>query len=640
MPVSIRSRLLLLVLSVLVPGAAAALWIISQTYQAERQALERHLSDTTRALATVIDMAATQRPAELQQLLARQGLPPDWVVQVITPGGQIVAVQPRGLADAAPPLTPAVKQQLAPGRELAFDATAADGRAMRAYLHTTARGWTLVCALPQPTLMAGMPPVVQKVVLGSLLLLGLAVFGALWAARHIVEPVHALKRAARRMHSGQPMTARSTGIVECDEVAVALSTAGNALRHSRSELEREVADAVKRTREAEQRISRSQHIEALGRLTGGVAHDFNNLLGVISNSAHLMQRQNSATELQQPLAATLRAVAVGSRLTQQLLRFAAQQPVCAQPVDLAQTLPELRELMQTVLGARIEVTVAVAPGTPRVTIDKNELELTLTNLTLNARDAMPLGGHLSLQARRAHEDEVPDLPDGDYVLITVSDDGLGINDDVADRVFEPFFTTKEVGQGTGLSLAQVMGFCKQAGGTARLTSTEGLGTTVSLLLPARDEISIPAAPAPQMPDSQAPSIDGARLLLVEDNDDLAEVTAALLGRLGCKVRRATDSQSALRLIADEPAFDVVLSDIRMPGGMDGLGLARVLRDHCPDLPVVLLSGYAAPIHADDDFVVLSKPCPPNTLVAAIHDAIEGPAAHRLNLQQGSPLSAG
>ena len=640
MPVSIRSRLLLLVLSVLLPGAAAALWIISQTYQAERQAQDRHLSDVTRALAMEIDLAATQQPAELQQLLARQGLPPDWVVQVIAPGGEVVAAHPPGLADAALRLTPELRQQRAPGRELTFEATAADGLAMSAYLNTTARGWTLVSAQPDPTLIAAMSPAVQKVAAGSLLLLGIAIFGALWAARRIIEPVHALKHAASRMQRGETMTGGTTGIVECDEVAATLATAADALRHSRSELERQVAEAVKHTREAEQRISRSQHIEALGRLTGGVAHDFNNLLGVISNSAHLMQRQNSAIELQQPLAATLRAVAVGSRLTQQLLRFAAQQPICAQPVELAQMLPWLRELMQTVLGARIEVTVAVAPNTPRVTIDSNELELALTNLTLNARDAMPLGGHLSLQARRAHEDEVPDLPDGDYVLITLSDDGLGIDDDVAGQVFEPFFTTKEVGQGTGLSLAQVMGFCKQAGGTARLTSTEGLGTTVSLLLPARDEISIPAAPAPQIPDSQMPSIDGARLLLVEDNDDLAAVTAALLGRLGCEVRRAADSQGALRLIANEPAFDVVLSDIRMPGGMDGLSLARVLRDHCPDLPVVLISGYAAQTLDGEDFVVLLKPCPPTALIAALHDAIEGPAAHRVKLRQSLPLSAG
>ncbi|MBX9715648.1 MAG: response regulator, partial [Burkholderiaceae bacterium] len=620
----IRSRLLLLVLSVLVPGIAAALWVVSQTYHAERQALDRQFRDASRALAAAIDLAAPPPQAEWQALIARQGLPADWVVDVFSPGGEIVELLPRPLVSTAPRWMPESRQAMAAGLERAVQATASDGRAMLAYRHTTPDGWTLISALPSPTQVAGMTPAVQQVAIGSLLLLGLAVFGALWLARRITAPVHALKHAAARLQAGEPVANRATGIAECDAIATAIAEAADGLRRSRAEVEREVTAAVIRTRESEQRISRSQHIEALGRLTGGVAHEFNNLLGVISNSAHLMQRQDTTAELQAPLAATLRAVAVGSRLTQQLLRFAAQQPVCAQPVDLAAALHEWRDLLQTVTGARIAVTVAVAPGTPRVTVDANELELALTNLSLNARDAMPRGGHLRLQARRAHDDEVPDLPAGEYVLITVSDDGLGIDDDAAGHVFEPFFTTKEAGQGTGLSLAQVMGFCVQAGGTARLTSTEGLGTTVSLLLPACGEPPLVAAAEPHR---HSHSIDGARLLLVEDNDDLAEVTEALLSRLGCQVHRAADPQGALRLIADEPAFDVVLSDIKMPGGMDGLGLARVLRELCPDLPVVLISGYAEQAADHDDFRVLDKPCQPTQLIAALHEAIEGPAAH-------------
>ncbi len=502
--------------------------------------------------------------------------------------------------------------------------------------------------LAEPT-VAGLSPAVLKVAVGSLLLLGLSALGVGWVARRITGPVHAPKHATQHApkhaaddtQPGEPLAAGSVAstvgtsvgtsiaitvaITDCNEAAASPTPASGGFHRPRGALAPDTAAEAMRVDQAEQRISRSQHIEALGRLTGGVAHDFNNLLGVISNSAHLMQRHAGA-DLQAPLAATLRAVAVGSRLTQQLLRFAAQQPVQIQPVDLAHTLPALQALIQAVLGARTEVRIAVAPDTPRVNVDTNEFELALTNLTLNARDAMPLGGHLRLQARRAHDDEVPDLPDGEYVLITLSDDGRGIDDDAAWHAFEPFFTTKDVGQGSGLSLAQVMGFCVQAGGTARLTSTPGLGTTVSLLLPAHHEAAVRPAPATLL--SPTHSIDGMRLLLVEDNDDLAEVTVELLSTVGCKVRRAIDSQVALRMIADEAAFDVVLSDVRMPGGMDGLGLARVLRDYCPDLPVVLLSGYAAQTLPDEDFVVLAKPCPPNELVAALHHAIEGVAAHR------------
>lgn len=634
MTAPLRSRLLLLVFSVLAPGVAAAVWVISQTYQAERESLSRQLRDTTVALATVIDRAAVQRPAELQQLIAQEHLPPDWVVQVIAPGGEIVAAQPPGPAATLSHLPSEFQQRPAPGRELALEIASTQGRAMNVHLSTTARGWTLLGAAPTPTLTGAMPVAVKKVVVGSLALLGLALAGVLWAARGIADAAREPKQLALRATSGEAIKAGSSGSTESDDSATALTTAADTLRQSRSELERHVADAVQKTRDAERQASRSQRIEALGRLTGGVAHDFNNLLGIISNSAHLIERQTSGVDVQAALAATLRAVAVGSRLTQQLLRFAGQHQVNAHAVDLSRALPDLRDLMQTVLGARTEVAVAVAPGTACVTIDTNELELALTNLALNARAAMPLGGRLRVEARRAHGDEVPDLPDGDYVLITVSDNGLGIDDDAAGRVFEPFFTTKAVGQGTGLSLAQVLGFCVQAGGTARLTSTEGLGTTVSLLLPARpaDTAISPVASAPSVSSvpsaALAPSIDGSRVLLVEDNDDLAAMTKALLIGWGCEVERAAASEAALRLIADEPAFDVVLSDIRMPGGMDGLGLARVLRDYCPDLPVVLLSGYAALTLDDEDFIVLTKPCPPTALITALHGAIEGVAAHR------------
>lgn len=595
MTASIRFRVLLLVLSVLVPAVVAALWVIAQAYRFEQQALDQHLRDATRAMAAAVDLVRPQHPVEWQQLIDGQGLPPDWQIQAITPGGEIVALPPRTPAPTAHRLTTPALQPLAPGTGLAFDTTDSDGRAMRAYRCTTPRGWTLASALPAPTLTAAMPPAVRQALLGSLLLLGLAALTAWWVAQR---------------------PAAAAGLTGTASGAAAAGAAGAA----------EAATIVARAPDAELRISRSQHIEALGRLTGGVAHDFNNLLGVISNSAHLIQRQSPAADLQAPLAATLRAVAIGSRLTQQLLRFAAQRPLCAQPVELAGTLHGLRDLLQTVMGARTEVTVAVAADTPCVTVDTNELELALTNLSLNARDAMPSGGHLHLQARRAHDDEVPDLPEGRYVLITISDDGLGIDDDTVERVFEPFFTTKAIGQGTGLSLAQVMGFCVQAGGTARLTSTEGLGTTVSLLLPAREDP--PTRVDAATPGHPPSSIDGARLLLVEDNDDLAEVTAALLSRMGCEVQRAVDPQSALRLIANEPAFDVVLSDVKMPGGMDGLGLARVLREACPGLPVVLISGHAAQTSAGEDFVVLDKPCQPADLVAALHEAIEGPAAQR------------
>jgi signal transduction histidine kinase len=214
--------------------------------------------------------------------------------------------------------------------------------------------------------------------------------------------------------------------------------------------------------------SDAARVEALGRLAGGVVHDFNNLLGVVSNSAHLIQRQASGPELQAPVAATLRAVEAGSRLTQHLMRFAGRQPSPPPAVDLASTLAEANEFLQAIAGRRIELSVAVAPATRHVMVDESGLELALTTLTLNARDAMPSGGRLRLHACNAVADDTSGLPDGDYVLITVGDEGRGDGD----------------ASPATLNLRQVLSFCVRSGGTSRRASTPGLGTTVSMLLPA------------------------------------------------------------------------------------------------------------------------------------------------------------
>ena len=430
-----------------------------------------------------------------------------------------------------------------------------------------------------------------------------------------------LKQVASELQAGHVVEPQPTGIAECDDVALALAQASATMRESQAELERQVAQAVQLTREAEHRVSHNQRVEALGRLTGGVAHDFNNLLGVISNSAHLIQRQTTSQKLLVPVAATLRAVEVGSRLTQHLLRFSGRQPVQPRAVSLAAFLPEVLELMKLVLGKRVEVALEVDPDTPNVTVDPSELELGLINLALNARDAIEGTGHVWLRAGVAQAEDTLDLPAGEFVAISVGDDGKGLDESLAERVFEPFFSTKGVGQGTGLGLSQVHGLCKQAGGTARLASTPGLGTTVTLVLPAA---SAPPRPAPAAGPSEAElSLHGRRVLLVEDNDELAEVTAALLSSFGATIERAAEASQALRLLDGAPPFDVMLSDVVMPGDMDGVALARRLQVDRPELPVVLISGYSSALASAGDLVVLRKPCAPDDLIAALQQAMAG-----------------
>ena len=571
---------------------------------------------------TVLNLAITIRPAELQRIVDAQKLPDDWVAAVLDNRGRIVARVPGGADFVGREAAADLRDRMAMQREGLFRSVSLAGKPIVGYFSTTAQGWTYLTAMPPAQFSGLLPGSVQQVVLGALALLGIAIAGAFWLSRRIVDPVNALKAAAAQLQTGQTVAYRPTGIAECDEVACALSRACETIQRARTDLESQVAQAVARTRLAEQRASKGQRIEALGPLTGGVAHDFNNLLGVVSNSAHLIERHPAVRDLELPLRSIQRAVAAGSQLTQHLLRFAGRRQVQPRPVNLARYLPEVCELMRSVLGRRIGVSVQVAADTHEVRVDIGELELALINLALNARDAMPAGGELRLRARNAGSDETQGLAGAaasGYVMLSVADDGSGMEPAVAARAFEPFHTTKPVGQGTGLGLSQVLGFCTQAGGTARLASTPGLGTTVVMLLPAGEGAVDPGAAAAAAGAPRA--FDGVHVLVVEDNEELARITVALLRSRGFVVRHAADAAAALRQLQPPHPIQLVLSDVVMPGEMTGLMLARRLRREQPGLAVVLVSGYSDAAAEATDFVVLRKPCAENELLQALAKAL-------------------
>ncbi|MGE5159962.1 MAG: ATP-binding protein [Betaproteobacteria bacterium] len=395
-----------------------------------------------------------------------------------------------------------------------------------------------------------------------------------------------------------------------------------ALRRTQRELAavRKLHEETEHRARAENALRQAQKLEALGRLTGGVAHDFNNLLMIISNNLHLLRRHHPPLAEGRPLAAIARAVASGERLTRQLLAFARRQPLHPEVLSLQERLPVLLALVAPTLGPRIEGACDVDPATPAVEVDAAELELAVINLAVNAKDAMPDGGRFRLSARPARPEEAGLA--GEFVVISVADTGAGIDPDVIERVFDPFFTTKPHGQGTGLGLSQVYGLCTQAGGTARIESTPGRGTEVKLYLPAAAGAQA-AAPAAATT-GEAP-LD-CSVLLVEDNEDLAGVTSALLEGVGCRVQWASSGDAARDLINGGAArFDVVVSDMAMPGQLDGLGLAGLLRERHPGVAVILITGYASQLHdaAARGFTVLSKPCPPDALIAAVRSALRG-----------------
>jgi CheY-like chemotaxis protein len=299
----------------------------------------------------------------------------------------------------------------------------------------------------------------------------------------------------------------------------------------------------------------------------------------------------------------------GAALTNQLLTFARRQSVNPQAIDFAERVGAIREVLDAGVGSSVRLAFDIHSDTWPIKADVSELETALLNLVINARDAMPDGGAVTIQARNVVLNEPPLA--GDFVAIDVTDTGLGIPSDVLDKIFEPFFTTKPIGKGTGLGLSQVHGFAHQAGGTVKVASELGKGTTFTILLPRGMD-------APVRDAAEAMSFRGSgTVLLVEDNPDVALVSTGLLEQLGYEVRRVADAEAALREIEND-AVDFVFSDIVMPGKMDGLSLAHHLRQIRPGLPILLATGYsdvAAGVRGD--FPILRKPYEIHELSEAI-----------------------
>ncbi len=358
--------------------------------------------------------------------------------------------------------------------------------------------------------------------------------------------------------------------------------------------------------QAQAQRDQAQKMEALGQLTGGVAHDFNNLLMIVSGHLHTIKKlvgdEPKGTRAAQAIEL---ATSRGESLTRQLLTFSRRQTLNPVVVDVAERIEAVRAMLASSIGASAKLVTNILPDTWRVKIDLSEFELALINIALNCRDAMPQDGIITITAEnvRLRSEEAQHHLEGDFVALTITDTGCGIAADILPKVFDPFFTTKQKSKGTGLGLSQVHGFAHQSGGTVTIESRLGKGTRLTLYLPRADARSASTAP-----EQAAESPEGyGTVLLVEDNPDVAEVSAALIEQLGYRVHAAGDAQSAIEA-SEAQRFDLVISDIVMAGAMDGLGLAREIRRRRPDLPVILVTGYSEKAStADAEFPVLRKP---------------------------------
>jgi CheY-like chemotaxis protein len=351
-------------------------------------------------------------------------------------------------------------------------------------------------------------------------------------------------------------------------------------------------------------------MEAIGQLTGGIAHDFNNLLMVIIGGLSILERTPPLERRVKICDGMRQAAERGAALTRQLLAFSRQKELHAKPVGIPRHVEGMRALLEGSLGGTVAVRSEFAADLWPIHADEGELGIAILNLCVNARDAMPQGGTITIAARnRPHIRELE--LSGDFVELSVTDTGQGMSTDTIARCMEPFYTTKDIGKGSGLGLAQVYGFLRGSEGVVRIESKVGEGTKVILLFPRSQGVPQSALAMSGLRDDSAAAVqEHCRVLLVEDDVQVASLTSAMLVELGCEVIPVTTAHAALEELSKSPEIGLVLSDIMMPGGMDGIELVREMRLRNLALPVVLVSGFAAAAAREaekEGITVLAKP---------------------------------
>lgn len=410
---------------------------------------------------------------------------------------------------------------------------------------------------------------------------------------------------------------------------IALSRQPRRFDHDALHLLQSVANllaALVQRRRMEEQLAHSQRLDAIGQLTGGIAHDFNNLLTIMSGSLQLLEDESpQRPEAAELIASALRSVARGAELTAKLLAFARRQRLNPRAIDVPSLLRDLRLMLGRTLGELIRVDVACDAGIACAYADAMQLDTALVNLALNARDAMPRGGEITLTAgeRWISEDETrAELAAGHYVVFSVSDTGHGMSEETLARAVEPFFTTKDIGRGSGLGLSMVYGFVRQSGGCLHIDSHLGYGTRIDLYIPVAQAAATTPAPAA----IEMRSGDGETVLLVEDEPAVRHISAAFLHSLGYRVHAFGSAEEALRQLQLDDTISLLFSDVMLGNGMDGKELARAARTLRPDLAVLLTSGYEDSLarweQVDADrFELLRKPYRREQLAAAVRRSL-------------------
>lgn len=564
--------------------------------------------------------------ATLQPLLARQHFRSDWIVTLVDRQGMVLARSRHPERFVGKAASPEVQQRLNAAMAGVNEGRTLDGIDVRAFFDTVPSAeWKVLISIPISDIRR--VPLQAAALLGGLMaaLLAAGMFAAHRLARRAIGPIEYLGRSADELGKGKELEYRPQGIVEIDSVARRMLDAGRQIRQAQQELEQRVADAVAATERAQGALLKSQKLEALGRLTGGIAHEFNNLLQTLSTALQLAELRNKDDKVGGLLQTCKKTVQRAAALTGQLGSFGRIQEARQETVDACQQLRSARQLMSGALRADIALQIDCDEPAWPIRVEPLQFDLALLNLAVNARDAMPHGGVLRIEARNvalAHPpagSALEALAPGDYVRVTVSDTGSGMTPEVLARALDPFFTTKGQGQGTGLGLAQAYAFALQSQGLLLLDSEPGKGTRVDIWLPRAQQPAQAPAPAPAPTGAPLPRGRGT-VLFVEDDPLVREAVSQALQDAGFEVLVAHDGEQAVALLEGGARPAVVFSDIVMPGSVSGIDLAGIVRQRDPGLPVVLATGYTERQPAIPGVRVLAKPYPIERLVTLLASA--------------------
>ena len=557
------------------------------------------------SLATVVSSADASR------IIASSGVPPDWIVSIVDRRGVHLARSHGADAYVGKPVVPALVDRIKRGIPGLIETDSLEGIPL---ISTIVRApdsrWSVAIGLPRAELEAPLSARLLQLLVAGLAVLAGTIVLVLLLVRRFEGSFSRLTQAAADLGAGNPVSLPVQFVREANTIGQAMGRASRQLAEraasvseARAGLESQVtartAELVaemQRREDTEQQVRQMQKIEAVGQLTGGIAHDFNNMLAIVLSCLDLVERRlaRGQSDVGTYIDGARQGAERAAALTRRLLAFARQQPLEPRVVDCNRLVADVSDLLRRTIPENVTIETVLAGGLWRSHVDTNQLESALVNLAANARDAMPDGGKLTIETANAHLDDRyaaqhPEVRAGQYVLIAMTDTGMGMSPEAMRKAFEPFFTTKPLGQGTGLGLSQVHGFLKQSGGHAMIYSEPGQGVTVKLYLPRFFGAAEDAAG-----EGRAPSIprarDGTLVLVVEDEAEVRRLTLDMLAELDYRTLAADSGEQALQLLAANPAVRVLLTDVVMPG-MNGRQLADRALQMRPALKVLFTTGY-------------------------------------------------